>query len=238
MCLLSCGGCSWLALSPPADAGTWVSSSILSGFAIIPRPASGSLPNEDCVGTSSRGLPILRSTCAHAIQHTSTTDPLSPPGLGLGGVTAGIDRETDSGRPDASRVCGSQVDLWTAAPNHGRRWLGTMLEPLSGGTQLRRSVATNRAGGGWNDRGETARRGGVLPAGEGGPAVEVARGREPLQPRPGAWPSTTSRDTRLSRVRRGLDAGPSAASKVPPRCRGRRPTGHTGGAASVADVSR
>jgi hypothetical protein len=66
---------------------------MVSGFANIPRLVSGSLPNEGCVGTSTEELPILRSTCANAIRHTSTTVGLGPAGRGPGGGMGGVDIE-------------------------------------------------------------------------------------------------------------------------------------------------
>lgn len=134
MPLRSCGGRSWLAVSRSVDAGTWVSSFMRSGFANIPRPASDSVPNEGCVGTSPAGWPILRSTCANAIQRTSTTGRLGPEGRELGGARGGVDIETDSDSSDASRVSGLQVDL-CGSPNPAVSGWVPRLAAVSDGAQ-------------------------------------------------------------------------------------------------------
>ena len=138
----SCGGRSWLAVSRSVDAGTWVSSCMRSGFASIPRPASGSLPNAGCVGTSLEGLPILRSIWASTIQHTSTTDDLLGCRASLGGA-----------RPGAGPIAPGLIadgDVTPVPPIAACE----DIEPISGGTQASsRLLATNRTpGGGWSGR--------------------------------------------------------------------------------------
>ena len=202
---------------------------MVSGFASIPRPACGSLPNEGCVGTSPGGLPKLRSTCANAIPHTSTTGRLGPAGRGLGGARGGIDLEAGSDGSDASRFAVNKL-ISDVSPNPGRRWLGAGLETISGGTSAPpRWCVTIRAGCGRSARGVNRTRGRFLAAGEVDAQPRWRGGRRLLRPRPASWwPFATSRDTgfpgrvddidaRAERGERGASGppGPRGAAGVP-----------------------